>query len=99
MRALKERNRFLRRMVACAGFRQAAVVYDRAVRSAGETHYPMSKMIRFAVDGLTPFSTVPLRIATYLGTLAGIIKRCQLHAADEQMHAVREAESEEAEDA
>jgi len=73
MRALKETHRFVRGMVAWVGFRQTAVAYDRSARSAGETHYPLRKMIRLAIDGMTSFSTVPLRIATYLGIVAGLI--------------------------
>lgn len=71
MRALRETNRFIRGMVAWAGYRQTAVRYVRKARFAGETHYPLRKMIRFALDGITSFSTVPLKIAIWLGTLAG----------------------------
>jgi dolichol-phosphate mannosyltransferase len=73
MRALRERHRFVRGMVAWVGFRQAAVTYDREARFAGETKYPLRKMIRFAVDGITSFSILPLRLATWLGSLAGAI--------------------------
>lgn len=73
MRALRETNRFIRGMVAWAGFKQTAVRYVRKPRFAGETHYPLRKMVRFALDGITSFSTVPLKIATWLGTLAGFI--------------------------
>src|SRR4030095_14144011 len=59
-------------MVAWLGFRQTGLTYDRSERFAGETKYPLRKMLRFAVDGLTSFSTVPLRAATWLGVLAGI---------------------------
>jgi glycosyltransferase involved in cell wall biosynthesis len=72
-RALRETNRFVRGMVAWVGFRQTTVLYDRKARFAGETHYPLSKMLKFAFDGLTAFSIVPLRIATYLGFLAGMV--------------------------
>jgi polyisoprenyl-phosphate glycosyltransferase len=67
MRALREQHRFIRGMVAWVGFRQAAVHYDREARFAGETKYPLRKMLRFAIDGITSFSIVPLRIATWLG--------------------------------
>jgi dolichol-phosphate mannosyltransferase len=73
MRALKERHRFVRGMVAWVGFRQTAAYYDREARFAGETKYPLRKMIRFAVDGITSFSTVPLRFATWLGVFAGLV--------------------------
>ena len=71
-RALRETNRFVRGMVAWVGFRQTIVQYDRKARFAGETHYPLSKMLKFAFDGITGFSIVPLRIATLLGFLAGL---------------------------
>lgn len=73
MRALRERHRFVRGMVAWVGFRQTAVYYERPARFAGETKYPLKKMVRFAVDGIASFSVVPLRFATWLGVLAGIV--------------------------
>lgn len=73
LRALRERHRFVRGMVAWVGFKQGAVKYDREARFAGETKYPLRKMIRFAVDGITSFSVLPLRIATWLGSVAGAI--------------------------
>jgi dolichol-phosphate mannosyltransferase len=72
LRALREQHRFVRGMVSWVGFRQAAVHYDRPARQAGETKYPLRKMIRFAVDGITSFSVVPLRLATWLGIIAGL---------------------------
>jgi glycosyltransferase involved in cell wall biosynthesis len=73
LRALKERHRFVRGMVAWVGFRQTAAYYDREARFAGETKYPLRKMMRFAVDGITSFSTIPLRFATWLGIFSGIM--------------------------
>jgi dolichol-phosphate mannosyltransferase len=73
MRALREVNRFVRGMVAWVGFRQTIIEYDRNPRFAGQTHYPLRKMIRFALDGITSFSIVPLRMATYLGLAAGVV--------------------------
>ncbi len=73
LRALRERHRFVRGMVAWVGFRQVAVKYDREARFAGETKYPLRKMIRFAIDGITSFSVIPLRFATWLGSLAGAV--------------------------
>jgi dolichol-phosphate mannosyltransferase len=67
LRALRETHRFIRGMVSWVGFRQTAVFYNRPVRAAGETKYPLSKMIRLGMDGITSFSVVPLRFATYLG--------------------------------
>jgi polyisoprenyl-phosphate glycosyltransferase len=73
LRALREHHRFVRGMVAWVGFRQAAVTYERPARFAGETKYPFRKMLRFAMDGITSFSVVPLRIATWLGAMAGLV--------------------------
>jgi dolichol-phosphate mannosyltransferase len=73
LQALRETNRFVRGMVSWVGFRQTAVYYDRPERFAGETHYPLRKMIRFALDGIASFSTLPLRVAVWLGVAAGIV--------------------------
>ncbi len=63
----RERHRFLRGMVSWAGFAQTAVEYDRDERQFGTSKYPLSKMLKFAIDGITSFSDVPLRFASYLG--------------------------------
>jgi dolichol-phosphate mannosyltransferase len=73
LRGLREANRFVRGLVAWIGFRQTAVYYDRNARFAGDTHYPLHKMVRFASDGIISFSTLPLRFATVLGALSGLI--------------------------
>ena len=73
MRALREQHRFVRGMVAWVGFRQSAVRYERPPRFAGETKFPFRKMLRFAIDGITSFSVVPLRMATWLGVAAGLV--------------------------
>lgn len=73
LRGLREANRFVRGLVAWIGFRQTAVYYDRSARFAGDTHYPLHKMLRFASDGIVSFSTLPLRIATLLGVFSGMI--------------------------
>ncbi|MFF5754504.1 glycosyltransferase family 2 protein [Streptomyces longwoodensis] len=67
LRRFRERSRFVRGMVASMGFRQSEVHFDRDERFAGETKYPLKKMARLAVDGLTGFSTAPLRLITKLG--------------------------------
>ena len=67
LRELREAHRFVRGMVAWVGFRQIDVPYDRPGRFAGETKYPLRKMLRFALDGITSFSVLPLRFSTYLG--------------------------------
>jgi dolichol-phosphate mannosyltransferase len=72
LRELRETHRFVRGMVAWVGFKQTAVLYDRPSRFAGETKYPLRKMLRFAIDGITSFSIVPLRFATYLGMLVAV---------------------------
>jgi dolichol-phosphate mannosyltransferase len=79
MRALPERDRFLRGLVAWVGFRQEGVSYERQPRAAGETKFPFSRMLSFALDGIFSFSTVPLRLASYFGffvsalSMAGIV--------------------------
>lgn len=73
LQALRETNRFVRGMVSWVGFKQTAVYYDRPERFAGTTHYPLRKMLRFAIDGITSFSTVPLKMATWLGVAAGTV--------------------------
>src|SRR3984957_3271988 len=72
LRELKETHRFVRGMVAWIGFKQTEVLYDRPERFAGETKYPLRKMIRFAADGITSFSVLPLRFSTYLGIAMNI---------------------------
>jgi dolichol-phosphate mannosyltransferase len=71
--SMREHHRFLRGMSAWVGFRQVGVPYKRAARFAGETHYPLKKMLRLALTAITGFSFLPLQIATYLGFIsAGI---------------------------
>jgi dolichol-phosphate mannosyltransferase len=70
LRAMREQDRFVRGLVSWIGFRQAGVEYHRDARLAGETKYPFRKMLRFAMDGITSFSTVPLKLATWLGYFA-----------------------------
>jgi polyisoprenyl-phosphate glycosyltransferase len=71
--AMPERYRFVRGMVGSLGFRQVAFPYERDARFADETHYPLRKMIAFAIDAITGFSTVPLRFASWLGLAFGLI--------------------------
>jgi glycosyltransferase involved in cell wall biosynthesis len=66
-RALPERNRFIRGLVSWIGFPQTAVRYKRQARQVGETKFPVRKMLRFALDGITSFSFFPLRLATWTG--------------------------------
>jgi dolichol-phosphate mannosyltransferase len=65
--AMPEQARFIRGMVAWIGFKQVPFAYDRQTRFAGETKYPLRKMIRFALDALTGFSSAPLKLASHVG--------------------------------
>jgi dolichol-phosphate mannosyltransferase len=65
--AMPERDRFLRGMISWLGFKQVAVIYDRAPRHAGHSKYPLIKMWRFALDSVISFSLVPLRLAVWVG--------------------------------
>lgn len=67
--SLPEQARFIRGMVAWVGFRQVPFPYDRAERHAGETNYPLGKMVRLAFDAVTGFSTAPLRFASHASVL------------------------------
>jgi dolichol-phosphate mannosyltransferase len=67
--ALPEQARFIRGMVAWIGFKQVPFLYDRAERHAGETNYPLAKMMRLAFDAVTGFSTAPLRFASHASVL------------------------------
>ena len=70
---MPERHRFVRGMISWVGYPQTAFEYDREARFAGETKYPLKKMLRFASDAITSFSTIPLRVATWLGfTIAAL---------------------------
>jgi polyisoprenyl-phosphate glycosyltransferase len=72
LRALRETHRFVRGFVVWVGFKQTAVTFSRAGRFAGTTKYPLRKMLRFAVDGITSFSIVPLRFSSFLAGVAGV---------------------------
>ncbi|HCD08966.1 MAG TPA: glycosyltransferase, partial [Thermoanaerobacter sp.] len=74
--SLPERNRYIRGLVSWAGFKQTAVEFIRQERFAGESKYPLKKMIKLAIDGITSFSYKPLTFASLVGgiaTLVGII--------------------------
>ena len=70
--AMPEQARFIRGMVAWIGFRQVPFAYDRSERFAGETKYPLRKMVRFAFDALTGFSSAPLKLASHAGLLLSL---------------------------
>lgn len=67
LKNLRERSRFIRGLVSWVGFRQEFVIYDPPRRAAGQTKYPLGRMLSFALDGIVSFSTLPLRVAVYLG--------------------------------
>lgn len=71
LREVREHHRFMRGLSVWLGFRQASVQYVRNERFAGVSKYPMRKMLRFAADGITSFSYVPLQLATTLGFFSG----------------------------
>jgi dolichol-phosphate mannosyltransferase len=70
LKQMREHHRFMRGMSVWVGFRQTGVTYVRAERYAGETKYPLKKMIKFAFDGITSFSFLPLQLAMYVGFMA-----------------------------
>jgi len=73
LRGLREKDRFVRGLVSWVGFKQTGVTYRRDARYAGETKYPFRKMLKFSVDGITSFSTLPLKFATWMGYAAAVL--------------------------
>jgi len=73
LKKLREKDRFVRGLVSWIGFNQTGVTYSRDKRYAGETKYPYRKMIKFAFDGITSFSTAPLKLATWSGYGASLL--------------------------
>ena len=69
LRRMPEKNKYLRGQIAWIGFRQTYVEYERQERHAGKTGYTLRKMLQLALDGITGFSDVPLKIVTYFGLL------------------------------
>ncbi|MCY3902371.1 MAG: glycosyltransferase family 2 protein [Caldilineaceae bacterium] len=67
MRRLREKHRFMRGLSSWVGFRQVGIEYQRAERFAGDTKYPLNKMLRLTLDAITSFSYIPLRLSTYFG--------------------------------
>ena len=72
LNALPERNRYLRGLRAWSGFRQTGMEFERHARAAGTPQYTFKKSFRLAMDGVFSFSTVPLRLATYLGLIVSL---------------------------
>ena len=67
LRNMPEKSKFLRGQISWIGFRQTFLEYDRQERHAGVTNYPFKKMLKFALDGITGFSDLPLRFVTWFG--------------------------------
>lgn len=73
MRRLREHHRFMRGLSSWVGFRQIGIPYRRSERFAGETKYPLRKMLRLTGDAITSFSYLPLRLSTYFGFTLAVI--------------------------
>lgn len=73
LKAMPERDRFVRGLVSWVGFNQTALPYKRVARFAGESKYPLRKMLRFAADGILSFSTKPLHVSAILGMVSAFI--------------------------
>jgi len=73
LRQLRERQRFMKGLFTWVGYRQTAVVYDRHSRHAGKTHWNYWRLWNLAMEGITSFSTAPLRLATWLGVSAACV--------------------------
>lgn len=80
MRGLREKNRFVRGLVSWVGFRQTAVEFIREERFAGQSKYPLKKMLHFAWDGISSFSYKPLQISLWLGSLVTTVSLIYLTA-------------------
>ena len=70
---MPEHHRFIRGMVSWLGLNQVAIPYERQERFAGETKYSFGKMLGFAIDAITGFSVVPLRVASFMGVFFSIL--------------------------
>jgi glycosyltransferase involved in cell wall biosynthesis len=73
LRQLRERQRFMKGLFTWVGFRQVALPYDRQARLAGDTKFNYWRLWNLALEGITSFSTVPLRLATYIGVLTALV--------------------------
>jgi polyisoprenyl-phosphate glycosyltransferase len=73
LNSMQERARFLRGLVSWVGFRQIGIPYRVGQRHAGQSKYSLGKMLKLALNGITNFSAVPLRLATYFGFLAAVV--------------------------
>jgi glycosyltransferase involved in cell wall biosynthesis len=73
LRQLRERHRFMKGLFGWVGFRQVSIPYQRAPRLAGSSKFNLWKLWNFALEGITSFSTAPLRLATYLGVFTALL--------------------------
>jgi len=73
LQSMREHNRFIRGLTSWIGFKQTGVNYVRQARHSGETKYPLSKMVRFAMDAITGFSYFPLQIMVYFSFILGVL--------------------------
>jgi dolichol-phosphate mannosyltransferase len=73
LKTMPERHKFLRGQIAWVGFNQSFLEYEREERMAGSTGYTYQKMLRFALDGITAFSDLPLKIVTWIGFLVSFV--------------------------
>jgi glycosyltransferase involved in cell wall biosynthesis len=73
IKQMREYNRFMRGLSVWVGYKQTGITYERDARAAGETKFPLKKMVRLALDGITSFSYLPLQLATYFGFVVALI--------------------------
>ncbi|ANW98771.1 glycosyltransferase [Thermoclostridium stercorarium subsp. thermolacticum DSM 2910] len=73
LKQVRERNRYVRGLISWLGFRQTAIEFEREERFAGETKYPLKKMVKLALDGITTFSYKPLKLASYIGSIISAV--------------------------
>lgn len=73
LKGFPESNLFLRGLIPSLGYRQAVVYYDRESRFSGQTKYPLGKMIAFAIEGITSFTYLPLRLASFAGIFIALL--------------------------
>jgi glycosyltransferase involved in cell wall biosynthesis len=73
LRELRERHRFMKGLFGWVGFNTVAIPYHRDARSAGVSKFNLWRLWNFALEGITSFSTAPLRLATYLGLLTAVV--------------------------
>lgn len=73
LRRLREANRNTKALFSWIGFRKKEILYDRDARLAGRSKWSYPKLVRLAIDGITSFSTAPLRVASYMGGIVSVL--------------------------